>query len=69
MKKALKKKPKYALGVVYSGNEIVTVKKVYPPGHRYASKKGFGYLIHTTDMGEDEVLEYNLGRLIQSYST
>ncbi len=66
MKKA--KQPKYALGIVYAGEEIITVKKIYPPGHICASETEYGYLIHCTDRGEDELLEYALGRLIAQYT-
>lgn len=59
-----KKVPKYGLGIVHAGDEIITVKKIYPPGHRYATKRGYGYLIHCTDIGEDELTEARLGRLI-----
>ncbi len=62
MKKA--KKPIYKLGVIYAGEDVITVKKIYPPGHRYASKKEYGYLIDCSDRGEDELLESSLGRLI-----
>ena len=64
MKKS-KKKAKYSLGVVYSGKyDTITVKKIYPPGHRYASETEYGYLIHSRDRGEDELLEPALGTLI-----
>ena len=64
MKKKRAKKPKYQLGVVYFGNEIITVKKIYPPGHRYATETIYGYLVHSTDFGEDELLEASLTRVI-----
>lgn len=64
MKKA-KRKPKYSRGVVYSGKyDTITVKKIYHPGHRYASETEYGYLIHSWDRGEDELLEPALGTLI-----
>lgn len=64
MERKCAKKPKYQIGIVNSGKETVTVKKIYPPGHGYASEKEYGYLIHTTDIGEDELLEYKLTILI-----
>lgn len=64
MKKA--KKPRYKLGVIHAGEDVITVKKIYPPGHKYASKKEYGYLVDCTDRGEDELLEHSLGRLIST---
>ena len=64
MKKKSAKKPKYPLGIVYSGNEVITVRKIYPPGHKYATDMEYGYLIHSTDFGEDELLEASLTRVI-----
>lgn len=59
-----KRKPKYPLGIVHNGKEIITVKKIYPPGHKCATTEEYGYLIYSTDIGEDELLERSLGRLI-----
>lgn len=64
MKKKRAKKPRYPLGIVYSGKEVITVKRIYPPGHRYATEMEYGYLIHSTDLGEDELPESRLAMLI-----
>lgn len=47
-----------------TGNNEVIIKKVYPKGHRYASKVSKWYLIYSPDFGEDTVSEHSLIDLI-----
>jgi hypothetical protein len=63
-----RKKPKYKLGDIHIGHIVITVKKTYPPGHLYASKDQFGYLIDSTDCGEDNVLESSLDWTIEQFN-
>jgi hypothetical protein len=69
MRKKPAKKPKYKLGDIRIGHIVITIKKIYPPGHLYASKDQFGYLIDSTDGGEDNVLETNLGWTIEQFAS
>jgi hypothetical protein len=68
MRKKPAKKPKYKLGDIQLGNVVITVKKIYPPGHLYASEDQFGYLIDSTDCGEDNVLEGSLDWTIEQFN-
>lgn len=51
-------KPLFAAGdCIQLEKEQITIKKAYPRGHQYAHPENFGYLIHSTDCGEDNWLE------------
>lgn len=43
-----------------TGNDEVIIRKVYPPGHKYASEDSYWYLVYSYDYGEDCISEYSV---------
>lgn len=62
-----KVKPKYSVSEVYqNAKEQIEIKKVYPKGHKYASKESNFYLVDSSHSGEDVWSESVLTQTISS---